>query len=292
MAFTAKTRKDLVYEVIEELVDFGDEDKLGGALDNSSTSLTATDALYKQYLAKTLLEIDQEFIKLTEKATSTAIANAQRGARGTTAAAHSDGEMIRFNPKYSQNRIIRLLNTCLEAELQQQLTKDASTTSAANTYLYDLPTGVTGENLKEVYIRSSATDATARTDGLILAWRINEAQGTAGVDRIEFRYQVRAGDYIKFVYRPNFTYLGADTDSCDLPTNPAAHGLPVLYTCAHLLPARDTRRLRRDRNTYVDGATPLTARGRTGDWYMEEFKRIRRQERLEPINIIPRTVGW
>ena len=290
MAFTAKTRKQLVYSVIRKLVDFGDEDKLGGALDNSSTSLTATDT--KQYTLGAILEIDQECIKLTEKASSTAITNVQRGARGTTAATHSSGELIRFNPKYWQEEIIELINTCLETELQQQKTTDASTTSVVNTYLYDLPTGITKENLRAVFLRSSTTDSTAETEGQITWYRINEGQGTAGVDQIEFRYAPTPSRYIKFVYRPGFTYLETDAATCDLPLNAAAHSLPALYACAHLLPAGDTGRLRHDSNTYEDGSTPLTARGRTGNWYLEEFKRIRRKESLEPNRTTTRTVGW
>ena len=291
MAFTDLTLTNLIEDVLEELEDYGTEDILNGAINSSVTTLTSTDSEYKQYKKNTLLEINEELMLVTAAPSSTSI-TVRRGVRGTTAASHADLDTIRFGPKYKKKKIKRHINMCLTSELQQQKTTDASTTSATNTYLYDLPTGITKDNLRAVFLRSSTTDASAETEGQITWYRINEAQGTAGVDQIEFRYLPTPSRYIKFVYRPNYTFLTDMTDSCDLPSNPAAQSLPMFYACAHLLLARETKRLRRDRNTQPDGATPSTARERHSDWYMDEFKRIRRQQGLEPNRTTTRTVGW
>lgn len=292
MAFTAKTRLNLIMEVIGELSDFGNEDFLDAQLAAGATSLTATN--YVPYKKNTILEIEQEFIKTgTSNASSTTVSGLKRGVRGTTDALHADGSLVRFNPKYPQSKIVTLINTCIESELQQRKTTDASTTSAGNDYKYDLPTGISEENLRGVYMRSSATDASARTEGPpILNYRINKGQGTSNVDEIEFRAALPVGRYIAFDWVSGYTILETDGASCDLPLNPAAHNLPVLYACAQLLPFRENKRLRRDRNTYLSGSTPAGARERTGSWYWEQFRRIRKEQGLVPSKSTPLTVGW
>ena len=291
MAFTAKTRKNLVHEVIKELNDFGTEDWLSGSLNNSATTFVCTDANFKQYKLGTTIEMDQELLRVTANATSTTI-SVKRGVRGTTAASHSSGEIIRINPKYTQERIIGLINTCLETELQKQVLNDTSITTTGNTYLYNLPAAVTKENLRAVYFRSSNTDATAKTDQRTSAYRVNKGQGTSGVDQLEFRFLQTAGLYVTLAYRSGFTYLETDAASCDLPLNAAAQSLPVYYACAYLLPSLETKRERRDRNSYPEGSPPMTARERSGDWYMKEFRRIRHRQGLAPNDTRSRLVGW
>lgn len=290
MAFIAKTLKDLKMDVIRELNDFGEEDWLDASLDNSATTFTATDSLFKQYKIGTTIEIDEELMRITATATSTTVA-IRRGVRGTTAATHSDNEIIRISPKYFQAEIKTYINACIESELQTDTVNDATTTTAAETYFFDLPAAINADNLRSVFVRSSNTDASARTEDKLVGWWVNRGQGTAGVDQIEFPYVVSpAGLYIKYVYRTNFTFLTSDSDTCDLPVNATAHRLPVLYACAQLLRIKDAHRNRRDRNSYPDGATPMTARKHTADWYIEEFKRLRQQEHLLPVRALPRLV--
>jgi len=290
MAFTAKTLKGLKMDVIRELNDFGEEDWLDSALTDSATSITVTDSAFKQYKIGTTIEIDEELMRVTATATSTAV-TVRRAVRGTTAVAHADNEMIRVSPKYMQPEIKTYINAALESELQRDIVNDATTTTAADTYMFDLPTGINADNLRSVFVRSSNTNATARTEDKIVGWWVNRGQGTAGVDQIEFPYVLSpAGLYIKYVYRGNYTFLTDDTDSCDLPTNASAHRLPVLFACSNLLRVKDAHRLKRDRNAFPDGATPMTARKNLADWYMDEFKRIRRQEHLAPVRALPRLV--
>lgn len=284
MAFTAKTRLNLILETLNILNDFGEEDILNGAINDSVTTLVSTDTNFEQYDKGVILEIEQELMRIDSKPTSTSI-TVTRGWRGTTAASHSDLAMIRFNPKYTQAEIVRLINTCLISELSQRKVNDATTTTSGTKQKYDLPTGVTKRNLREVWLRSSATDATATKEGeQILSYTFNDAQGTAGVDEIEFKFFPPNGQYLQYYYVPGFTELETDAASCDLPLNNAAHRLPVLYAAATLIPPRDNKRLRRDRNTYPSGSTPMNARGQSGEWYMREFKRIRKQQSLVPSN--------
>lgn len=292
--FTDKTRLDIIFDVIRELSDFGEEDWLAAALTTTTASFTATDSLFSQYKLGTTVEIEQEMMRVTADATSTTVA-VRRAVRGTSdpGVDHANGTMIRINPRYPQFEIVKYLNIVLSSKLERDVVNDATTTTSANTYLYDLPTGITADNLVRVFIRSSATDATAETQDRIEFYRVNRGQGTAGVDQIEFRYPLTPSRYLKFVYRGNYSYMDDDTDSVDLPHNPAAQSLPVLYICSQLLRLREAHRLRRDFGSFPDGATPSTARERMADWYMEEFNKLRLQTGLAPSTLgRSRLVGW
>jgi len=292
MAFTAKTRQQLVHATIRELRDWGRPDSLAADISSTGTlSLTATD--YTLYTKYTVFEIDQEiFLGPSANATSTAITATKRGHQGTTASTHTSGAIIRFNPKYEQQLIVDLINTCLEVELQKFAIDDTNTLSADGTYLYDLPTGVNSKNLKKVFVRSSSTDATARTEEEVHYYRIREGQGTGGVDQIEFKYAPALSRYIEFQYSSGFSRLETDGASCDLPLNEAAQRLPILYVCSQLLTIRDNQRLRKDKYSYPKGSTPMAARPLGASHYWETFKRIRKQQRLTPKQNSPITYGW
>ena len=289
MAYTARTRLQLIESVIRKLEDFGTQDVLNGTITDSATTFICTDSAFEQYCKGVVIEMNQEKMMVTANPSSTTI-TVRRGIEGTTAAAHSDGVLIRIKPNFGQMEILELIDTCIESEVQKKNVDDTTTTTDGTVYLYDMPTGITEETLIAAFIRSSATDSTARYDARrITRYKIHPGQGTGGLDQFEFGKLPADSRYIAWEYRSGYTYLETDASSCDLPANAAAQSLPVLYACAHLMPTGDNKRLARDLGGFPSGSTPQTARGRSGDFYMKEFERIRRREGLVPSRSTTRT---
>jgi len=111
---------------------------------SSSSATTFTLESSEGFKAKNWAEVDWESVEITDVNTSTEVITVRRGSRGTTAATHAQGAVVRFNPPYTGKRILDALNTALSSAYPQlyTLVTDENLSVVADQYVYDLPAGM------------------------------------------------------------------------------------------------------------------------------------------------------
>ncbi len=146
MAFT---RNDLVEEVLLMCGGFiGDQELIGslsGSLTDSATSFTVTGSVFGDSAVSGfqpgVIEVDHELMYVGAVNPSTGVfSNVIRGFRGTTAATHSSGAVVRDHPRVPRIQVVRAINGTLTG-LYPRLYGVAETeiTSTNFVYAYDIP---------------------------------------------------------------------------------------------------------------------------------------------------------
>jgi hypothetical protein len=125
--------------------------------DTTSTSVSLSDIA--DITKGQFLMVDSELLEVLDTFEGTPdTATVIRGARGSTAATHTSGTVVRIDPVYGQHEYLRFLNQALDASFPSlyQVADSHLTAIAADTYEYDIPT--TCHMLARVEIETSTAD--------------------------------------------------------------------------------------------------------------------------------------
>lgn len=109
--------------------------------DADDLTLTVDDATA---LSKGLIEIGDELVyakTIVKNSGVIQVLPGTRGYRGTTAAAHAAGELIRNNPTFPRAQVIRAINDTIKG-IDLMVLSNHTLTFDGSTYAYELPAGV------------------------------------------------------------------------------------------------------------------------------------------------------
>jgi hypothetical protein len=153
----------LVDEIRDRLGDYGEgTTALSAAVTSTSATTMTLDDTTVLHVGDWLL-IDNEIVEVVEVDTTTV----RRGARGSTAATHSNGAVVRVNPRVGNHTILSALNAAQAAAYPSlyELVEDTTTVVVTDQYSYDVPSSgsvyvmdrvfrveIESENLDDVYI--------------------------------------------------------------------------------------------------------------------------------------------
>jgi hypothetical protein len=256
----AYTRKQLREMAITYLGDDVNEDKLGGSLNNSALSFTATDGT--RFSDNQKIEINAEAMRTDGDPSGNTVAIFKRGAYSTTAAAHNSGDIIRINPTYFAWQIHSAINDCLSNRVLKVAENVAAITTTGE-QRYDLPAAIKLENILGVWIYSD--DGKFREQ--IKKCRGLKGSGTAGADQLEFLQRIASGLKVHIQYLTGYSALDTDAATNPLPDNETAQQIPLWWACYTLISARETPRMKRDKGGFKRSSPPVGARERTSyDW--------------------------
>lgn len=136
------TTQELIDRVRRELLVGRNEplNKLNGALDDSTTTITLAYAL-GGVQAGTRLGVELEDLYVFEANSTAQTAVVARGHESTTAAAHDDGTIVRVNPRYTDGQILRAINAELRSLWGRGIYQMLSTTltGSSTVIAYELP---------------------------------------------------------------------------------------------------------------------------------------------------------
>lgn len=145
MAFT---RNDLVEEILLNMGGYlGDQELMGtlsGSINETASSFTVTGSVFGDSSASGfqpgVIEVGHELMYVGAVNPTTGVfSNVIRGFRGTTAAAHSSGAVVRDHPRIPRVRVVRAINETL-ATLHPRLYKITVAQSALVDYtIFELP---------------------------------------------------------------------------------------------------------------------------------------------------------
>lgn len=223
------------------LRDYGDLAlTLGAAVtDTTGTSVTVSSADDISAGPNTFALVDNEMLGVVAANTTNDVLTVIRGARGSTAAAHTNGTLVRINPIWGNHEILDALNQAQDASypLLYTLVDYTTTTIADSTWEYDLPTGM--NTLVRVEIETS-------TSGVYVVNRNWVMQDTGAV-LIEDAHTFTTGYNIRFVGMGKFSdmTLSGNLDT-DYPTTAAAQRYLVLAAAGYLLQERQGPMAKRD----------------------------------------------
>jgi len=141
--------------VRKRLEDISESDTL--AADCTSTATTLTVTTISKYRVNGQIQIGTEIIKVTAIDTTNSQITVTRGWEFTTAAVHSNTNPItiydKFNDTFIDEGVVQGIKFLKPANWI--LTENTSLQTAADTYEYLLPAGVTIENLWEVFMQDA-----------------------------------------------------------------------------------------------------------------------------------------
>lgn len=236
----ATTVLSLVEEIRDQLGDYGE------AVTALSAAMTDTTGTTVAVTASTGFETNGfaycEFEAMEVTATESASLTVRRAARGTAAAAHNLGSVVRYNLTWGNNLILTKLNEALDAaypELYALVDDSDSLVTVADQYVYELPSSI--DRLYQVNIESDAVS------GVYIpcnAWEMKDADHI----RIFNINQFTAGNAIELV---GIAPFASGTASGNLDANfPIADGNAKGYliaeTIGRLLMVPQARIARRD----------------------------------------------
>lgn len=150
MAFT---RNDLVEEVLLMCGGFiGDQELIGtlsGSLTDSATTFTVTGSVFGDSAVSGfqpgVIEVDHELMYVGAVAPGTGVfSNVIRGFRGTTAATHSSGAVVRDHPRVPRIQVVRALNQTLSSLHPRVYAVVTSQAVLTNDTVFELPTTCVG----------------------------------------------------------------------------------------------------------------------------------------------------
>lgn len=130
---------ELVLKTRRWIRDFPDQDNLSASISSSGTTLTVADTSTK-YQVNGTIELDQEAMIVRAIASGTTL-TVQRGAFGSTVAAHTTATDVLIRPAFLTVAIVDALNGAIQAAypLVYQEVMDTSLTVSTGTFEYTVP---------------------------------------------------------------------------------------------------------------------------------------------------------
>ncbi len=236
------TAASLIEQVRSRLLDYGNGTTTLAAAVSDTTSTSISLESIADLSPKQFLMIDSELVEVRATYEGTPpTATVIRGARGSTAATHSDAAVVRIEPVFGNHEYLRFLNQALEASFPSLYSVgDDSTTSdiTANQFEYDIPSTIT--KLARVEIETS-------TSGVYEVNRSWDYQDNNTII-IENAGCITAGRGIRFIGYTKFDAMtvSGNLDSDFPETNATAVEYLVVKAGAHALRARQAPIAKRD----------------------------------------------
>jgi hypothetical protein len=131
----------LIEEIRDRIGDYGEgTTALSAAVSSTSTATFYFDDSGVLHAGDFLL-IDNELVEVIDESGGTV----RRGARGSTAATHAAGAVVRVNPRVGNHTILAALNAAQAAAYPSlyKLVEDTTLTVATDQYVYDIPSSGT-----------------------------------------------------------------------------------------------------------------------------------------------------
>lgn len=231
----------LIEQVRSRLLDYGNGTTTLAAAVSDTTGTSVSLESIADIAPKQFLLVDNEMMEVRATYEGTpATATVIRGARGSTAATHSSGAVVRIDPVFGNHEYLRFLNQALEFAFPSLYSRcDTAVQSiAADTYEYDIPTGC--DKLVRVEIETS-------TAGVYEVARQWDYQDEATII-IENAASISTGRSIRFIGYSKFDpmTISGNLDSDYPDTNAAALEYLVVKSSAHALRSRQAPIARRD----------------------------------------------
>lgn len=154
----ASTAASLIQRVRRRVRDWPEADTITASMSSSATTVTVTDvdATYgPRYTINHLIEIDTETMRIRDVNTGTNTLTLLRAVLGSTAATHTSGTRLLYNPHYPWVEILDLLNDGLDSlwpRFYQEVDDATSLTATSDDYDYTIP-NVTGLSIPIPRIR-------------------------------------------------------------------------------------------------------------------------------------------
>lgn len=163
----ATTVLSLVEELRDQLNDYGEAVTALSSAMTDTTGTTANVSSSSGFEALGFAYCDFEAFEVS--ATGTGTLTVRRGARGTAAATHLSGAVVRFNLTWGNQLILNKLNEALDAaypDLYTLVEDSDSLVTVSDQYVYELPTTidklyrveVESESTSDIYIPCNAWD--------------------------------------------------------------------------------------------------------------------------------------
>lgn len=236
-----ETKNLLLTDYVEE------HDVLATDVNDSGTSFNFThDAA--GIVAGSIIEIGTELMYVFSVNATNNDATVRRGFRGTTAAAHFQGDLVTVNPKFPAQQVLDAINDQLndlsspQNGLYQMKTVDFTFNAAQDGY--DL-TGVTDDIISVYQVTYSDVGAEA-AEPVISSWSLRRDRNTSSFASgyaLVLHDDGWAGQTVRVQYKTGFSALS--TTSTALSTvglHSSAYDLPALGAALKLMSTRPVRR--------------------------------------------------
>lgn len=235
------TASSLIEQVRSRLLDYGNGAVTLAAAVSDTTGTTISLSAITDIMPRQFLLIDNELAEVTATFAGTPpTATVIRGARGSTAATHTSGAVVRIDPVYGNHEYLRFLNQALDASFPSLYSVSDShlTTVATDTWEYDIPAAC--NILVRVEIETSTTDVFELNRG----WNYQDHNTIILKDVSNYS----VGRAIRFIGYSKFDAMtvsgNLDTDYPD--GNATAIEYLVVKAVAHALRGRQAPIARRD----------------------------------------------
>ena len=236
-----ETKNLLLTDYVEE------HDVLATGVNDSATTLNFT---YDTagIVEGSLIEIGTELMYVFSVNATNNDATVKRGFRGTTAAAHSTGDLITVNPKFPAQLVLNAINDELadlsspQNGLYQMKTVEFTYNIAQDGY--DL-TGVTDDVLT-VYQVTYTDDGSENTEPVLPAWTLRRDRKTSSFASgyaLILHDDANSGQAVRVQYKTGFTALAATSTALStVGLHSSAYDLPSVGAALRLMSTRPVRR--------------------------------------------------
>lgn len=226
------TFNELVEQVQAQLHAFTTQEQLTwltAPVTDSATSLSVNDG---NQVSRGLVEIDDELMYVASVATNTVtLAPFGRGFRGTTAAAHSSGAKVTFDPHFPRVDIKRAINETLAAVYPRLYQiKDTTFTFAGSQATYELPADADG--VVNVTFELSGPSGYWMP---ITSWQFHRDSEEVTGRAITLLSAPEQGSTVKVTYRAAFAALVNDADTLASVGFPDSAGDVLKFGAAYRL---------------------------------------------------------
>ena len=236
-----ETKNLLLTDYVEE------HDVLATSVNDSATTLNFT---YDTagIVEGSLIEIGTELMYVFSVNATNNDATVKRGFRGTTAAAHSSGDLITVNPKFPAQLVLDAINDEL-ADLSSPQNNLYQMKTVEFTYNisqdgYNL-TGVTDDILTEYQV-TYTDDGSENTEPVLPAWTLRRDRNTgsfASGYALILHDDANSGQSVRVQYKTGFTALAATSTALStVGLHSSAYDLPTLGAALRLMSTRPLRR--------------------------------------------------
>ena len=236
-----ETKNLLLTDYVEE------HDVLATDVNDSGTSFNFThDAA--GIVAGSIIEIGTELMYVFSVNATNNDATVRRGFRGTTAAAHFQGDLVTVNPKFPAQQVLDAINDQLndlsspQNGLYQMKTVDFTFNAAQDGY--DL-TGVTDDIISVYQVTYSDVGAEA-AEPVISSWSLRRDRNTSSFASgyaLILHDDGWAGQTVRVQYKTGFTALSATSTALStVGLHSSAYDLPALGAALKLMSTRPVRR--------------------------------------------------
>lgn len=238
-----ETRDLLLTDYVEELA------TVGASMDASTTTISfgLPSATPVGIVAGATLEVGTELMYIFDVETD-GTTTVQRGYKGSTAAAHSSGDLVTINPKFPAYQVLDALNHELrdlsspQNGLFQIKTVDLTFDTAQDGY--DM-TGVT-DDILSIYQITYSDPGSENAEPLLSEFTLRRDRNTADFASgyaLVLHADAWPGETIRVQYKTGFASL-ADTSTALSTTglHSEAYDLPVLGAALRLMSSRPIRR--------------------------------------------------